>query len=229
IISAKARSINILSSSGDSPIESFLQTDAAINPGNSGGALVNSEGDLVGINTAISSQTGSYVGYGFAVPSNLVKKIVEDLKEYGIIQRGYLGISGLDLTDEAQVRRYNQEKNENLKTRQGVLVTELASNGGAKVAGIKEGDIITEVNVGSKRPGDEVSVKLIRDGKFKELKVTLRDRNGGTAVRNKEDLTVSERLGAGFEELSEKQKISFGIDHGIIAKNVSPPMANPIP
>ncbi|CAG0907471.1 unnamed protein product, partial [Cyprideis torosa] len=102
IISAKARNINILSRSGDSPIESFLQTDAAINPGNSGGALVNSNGDLVGINTAISSQTGSYIGYGFAVPSNLVKKIVEDLKEYGIIQRGYLGISGLDLTDEDQ-------------------------------------------------------------------------------------------------------------------------------
>lgn len=233
IISAKARSINILSQSGDNPIESFLQTDAAINPGNSGGALVNSNGDLVGINTAISSQTGSYVGYGFAVPSNLVQKIVDDLKDYGIIQRGYIGIGGLDLSDEAIVKKYNQENKKTLKTREGVLVTKLTEKGGAEIAGIKEGDIITTVNgklirnfsalslvIGSKRPGDTVAVELIRDGKVKTFSVTLRDINGGTEVRSKADLTISEILGAKFIKLSDKQKVSFGLNSGILATEV---------
>ncbi len=109
IISAKARNINILSSSGDNPIEAFIQTDAAVNPGNSGGALVNVNGDLIGINTAISSRSGSYEGYSFAVPSNIAKKIVEDIKKYGLVQRGYIGFVPIDLTDEDQVSAYNQE------------------------------------------------------------------------------------------------------------------------
>src|SRR5690606_25793215 len=146
IVSAKGRSIDILRRNATNPIESFIQTDAVINPGNSGGALVNPNGDLVGINTAISSQTGTYVGYGFAVPSNLVKKVVEDIKTYGMVQRGFLGVGGLDLNDEYQIRMYNREMGTDLKSQQGILVQSVTDNGGAQAAGIRKGDIITEID-----------------------------------------------------------------------------------
>lgn len=234
IVSAKGRNINILSRNAQNPIESFIQTDAAINPGNSGGALVNPNGDLVGINTAISSPTGVYSGYGFAVPSNLVKKVVEDIKQYGMVQRGYLGILGFDLSDEASVKSYNKENKAELKTQQGVYVTGLSENGGAIDAGIEKGDIITEVNgqrintfgalsssIGSKRPGDKVTVKVLRNGKERSYNVTLKDQKGNTKVRSISDLTATEKLGADFEPLTEKQKINFGIEHGVIVKNIS--------
>src|SRR5690606_20521153 len=188
IVSAKGRSIDILRRNASSPIESFIQTDAAITPGNSGGALVNPNGDLVGINTAISSPTGSYSGYGFAVPSNLVKKVVEDIKKYGLVQRGYLGIQGLDLSDEYYIKEYNKQNGTDYKSQPGVLIQQLTDNGGALDAGLEKGDIITEVNgqkitsfsklsfaIGSKNPGDKVNVKVLRDGKEKEYTVTLRD------------------------------------------------------
>ena len=146
IVSAKGRSIDILRRNANSPIESFIQTDAAINPGNSGGALVNPAGDLVGINTAISSPTGTFSGYGFAVPSNIVKKVVEDIKTYGMVQRGYLGIEGMDLNDEQTVNLYNRENGTDLKSQPGVLVNRVSDNGGAQAAGIEKGDIIIEVD-----------------------------------------------------------------------------------
>lgn len=236
IVSAKGRGIGILGSQGraSNPIESFIQTDAAINPGNSGGALVNSNGDLIGINSAIQSTTGYYQGYGFAVPSNLARKIVEDIKKFGIVQRGFLGVSSLDLSNDQQVALYNRQKKANLKVGSGVYVTDVADNSGAENAGIKNGDIITKVDgtpitdfsdlslaVGSKRPGDRVQVTYLRNGKETTSTVTLKDQKGGTSTRTRADLSVTEKIGADFEPLSDSFKTSYGLNSGVIAKNVS--------
>lgn len=235
IISAKSRGIGILGGQGDAknPIESFLQTDAAINKGNSGGALVNTNGDLIGINSAIASPTGYYSGYGFAVPSNLAKKIVEDLKKFGLVQRGFLGVSTIDLSDENMVAAYNREFKTNIKSGRGVYVREVTEKGGADAAGLRKGDIILKVDnvvinefsdlsgaVGSKRPGDVVNVTYLRNGREETVRVTLKDQKGGTSARTKSDLSVTEKIGGEFESLSESFKIRYGIDSGVIAKNV---------
>ncbi len=234
IVSAKGRSIDILSRNGDHPIESFIQTDAAINPGNSGGALVDTNGNLVGINTAIYSQTGSYAGYGFAVPSNLVKKIVNDIKSYGRVQRGYLGVSVLDLSNESQVRMYNQEMDKDISVGKGVMISGLQEQGGAEQAGLKEGDIIEDIDgkpvksfgnlsalVGSKNPGDKVNVTVNRKGQVKTYAVTLKDLQGSTKIRSVQDLTPTEKLGASFEPLTQNQKVQYGIKHGVVVTDVS--------
>lgn len=237
IISAKGRGIGILSGQGSAknPIESFLQTDAAINPGNSGGALVNTNGDLIGINSAISSPNGYYTGYGFAVPANLARKVVEDLKKFGLVQRGFLGIGSLDLSDDQQVRLYNQQFKTNIKGGSGVYVTDITTNSGAEAAGLRKGDIIVNVDgydvtdfadlssaVGSRRPGDRVNVTYLRNGITNTASVTLRDQKGGTSSRTKADLTVSEKIGADFEALSERFKTDYGLNSGVIARNVTP-------
>lgn len=234
IVSAKGRGIGILGRSGDHPIESFIQTDAAINPGNSGGALVNTNGHLVGINTAIYSQTGTNTGYGFAVPANLVQKVVSDIKQYGRVQRGYVGIQGMDLSNDRAIRDYNRQNNTDFKTRQGVLVVGLAEDGGAMEAGIEEGDIIKEVDgkrvttfnalsvtVGAKNPGDIVKVLVERDGKEKLYNVKLRDLQGNTVIRSVDDLTIMEKMGGTFEPLTDKQKVRYGIENGVLVKDVS--------
>ncbi len=236
IISAKGRGIGILGSQGTAtnPIESFLQTDAAINPGNSGGALVNVNGELIGINSAISSTNGYYQGYGFAVPANLARKVVEDIKKFGIVQRGFLGISSLDLSDDRQVAAYNQQYKTNIKNGSGIYVTGVTDNSGAENAGIKKGDIVTKVDnvnisdfadlsmsVGSKRPGDRVQVTYLRNGKENVTTVVLKDQKGGTSARSKADLGVTEKIGAEFEPLSEKFKTDYGLNSGVVAKNVS--------
>lgn len=236
IISAKGRGIGILGSQGTAtnPIESFLQTDAAINPGNSGGALVNVNGELIGINSAISSTNGYYQGYGFAVPANLARKVVEDIKKFGIVQRGFLGISSLDLSDDRQVAAYNQKYKTNIKNGSGIYVTGVTDNSGAENAGIKKGDIVTKVDnvnisdfadlsmsVGSKRPGDRVQVTYLRNGKENVTTVVLKDQKGGTSARSKADLGVTEKIGAEFEPLSEKFKTDYGLNSGVVAKNVS--------
>lgn len=235
IISAKSRGIGILGGKGQAtnPIESFLQTDAAINQGNSGGALVNTNGDLIGINSAIASPTGYYSGYGFAVPSNLARKIVEDLKKFGLVQRGFLGIIPLDLSDDNQVALYNNQQRTNIKSRSGVYIVDVSANGGADAAGLKKGDIITKVDntvvgdfadlslaIGSKRPGDTVSVTFLREGKEKTVRVTLKDKQGGTSTKTKSDLSVTEKIGGEFEPLSESFKVRYGIDSGVLAKNI---------
>jgi len=169
IVSAKARNINLLADRSKQdviPIESFIQTDAAVNPGNSGGALVNTKGELVGINTAIASETGSYSGYSFAVPVNLVEKVMRDLIDYGIVQRGYLGVQINDITQEIKTKN-------NLPNTKGVYVAKVIEDGSADKAGIKDGDVILkigtkEVNsvaslqeeIGKRRPGDKVSVTV---------------------------------------------------------------------
>jgi len=175
IVSAKARDLNAY----DGTPQSFIQTDAAINPGNSGGALVNIDGKLIGINTAITSQTGSYIGYGFAVPSNNARKIVEDIMEYGNVQQGILGIRGNDVNSIIT-------KQFDLTTSQGVFVGDVDSGSGAAKAGIKQGDVIRQIDnieirkmsdltgyLGSKRPKDVVKIKIIREGKERELAVEL--------------------------------------------------------
>lgn len=233
IVSAKGRSIDLLSQQSRTPIESFIQTDAAINPGNSGGALVNPNGELIGINSAISSKTGYYEGYGFAVPSNLARKVVEDIKKFGLVQRGFLGVKSLDLSDTRQVSTYNQQNKTNIKSGDGVYLIEVVDKGGAEAAGLRPGDIITKVDetlvsnyydlsfaVGSKRPGDKVAVTYLRNGRTNTVNVTLRDEKGGTSFRSKADLTVTEKIGADFEPLSERFKTDYGLNSGVIAKNV---------
>lgn len=235
IISAKGRGIGILSQQGkaSNPIESFIQTDAAINPGNSGGALVNVNGELIGINSAISSTTGYYQGYGFAVPANLARKIVEDIKKFGIVQRGFLGVNSIDLSNDQLVAAYNKEKKVNLKVGSGMYVSGFSNKSGAEDAGLKIGDIITKIDgnaitdfadlsvaVGSKRPGDRVQITYLRDGKENTTTATLKDQNGGTSSRSKSDLTITEKIGAEFEIIDDKAKAYYGLNSGVIAKNV---------
>lgn len=234
IVSAKGRSIDLLNQQSTSAIESFIQTDAAINPGNSGGALVNVNGDLIGINSAIQSKTGYYEGYGFAVPSNLARKIIEDIKKFGLVQRGFLGVGSLDLSNEMQVASYNQHNKTNLKSGIGIYITETTDGSGASDAGLKAGDIITKIDgsdisgfsdltiiVGSKRPGDKVAVTYTRNGKVNTTNVTLKDQKGNTSFRSKADLSVTEKIGSDFEPLSDRFKVNYGLNSGVIAKNVT--------
>ena len=237
IVSGKGRPISAALDEYGMNVENLtdlLQTDAAINPGNSGGALVNVNGDLIGINTAIQSKTGYYEGYGFAVPSNLARKIVEDIKKFGLVQRGFLGIGSLDLSNDMQVAAYNQKNKSNLKVGDGVYVTEVTGKSGAEDAGIRTGDIVTKIDdtnigsfadlsfaIGSRRPGDKVTVTYIRNGKPNTVTVTLKDQKGGTSSRSKEDLTVTEKIGSEFEPLSERVKTDYGLESGVLAKNVT--------
>lgn len=225
IVSAKGRNINIIGS-GDPgknvfPIESFIQTDAAVNPGNSGGALVNTKGELIGINTAIASTTGAYSGYSFAVPVNIVKKVMADLLEYGMVQRAFIGISIRDITNSLA-----QEKG--LNDLLGVYVAGLTEGGAAEEAGIKEGDIIkkiegVEVNstaqlqeqIGKYRPGDKIKVTILRDGKEKLLSLTLKNKNGNTGILRKSKEETLSILGASFEEISNEEKRELRIDYGL--------------
>ncbi|MBR3565296.1 MAG: trypsin-like peptidase domain-containing protein [Paludibacteraceae bacterium] len=177
IVSAKARNINIINA--DMKIESFIQTDAAVNPGNSGGALVNTRGELVGINTAIASQTGSYSGYSFAVPAAIVNKVVSDLKLYGTVQRGLMGVQIMDITSDLKQRMH-------LTTMQGVFVANVISNSAAAKAGLQVGDVITAIDgktidgtaqlqeaVGQHRPGDIIEVRYIRNGQTQSTQMEL--------------------------------------------------------
>ncbi|MCU0437335.1 MAG: Do family serine endopeptidase [Raineya sp.] len=220
IVSAKARNINIVRE--NFAIESFIQTDAAINPGNSGGALVNLNGDLIGINTAIASPTGAYSGYGFAVPSNIVTKIVEDLLEHGIVQRGFLGV-------QLQNVDGNVANDRDLKVTAGALISKINENSAAQKAGIQEDDVIVEVDgkktnsvsevqemIGRKRPGDEVKVKVNRKGTEKELKVVLRNQSGGTdKVTKPSGKDVANLLGAKFEDIDASTARKLGIAGGV--------------
>ena len=222
IVSAIGRSLNM------SGVESFIQTDAAINPGNSGGALVNTEGELIGINSAISSQTGSYIGYGFAIPTNIVKKIIDDIKKYGFVQRAYIGIKPLDLTQEDDVDAYNKQFKTKYKVQKGVLIYDFVEDGAAASAGLQKGDIITKIDdkeitnfasltayLNSKNPGDKVKITVMRDEKAKEYDVVLKDQYGKSSIRTKDELTVSETLGIELGEVPASVKKQFGIDYGV--------------
>lgn len=226
IVSAKARNLNMIgggkSNNGMVPIESFIQTDAAVNPGNSGGALVNTNGELIGINTAIASQTGSYSGYSFAVPVNLVKKVMKDLISYGVVQRGYLGIQMTDITQELK-------EDKNLKNLDGVYVASVLDNSGAKKAGIIPGDVILKVGsepvasasslqekIGSRQPGDKVAVTVRRkNGSIETKEIILRNKNGQTSLISKKEIEKNTALGATFGALSSKQKQELNIRSGV--------------
>ena len=238
IVSAKGRGLGIIREEyarrqrqsgnepeGDSPLEAFIQTDAVVNPGNSGGALVNLKGELIGINTAIASPTGSFAGYAFAVPSAIVKKVSGDLIKYGNVQRGYIGISLEDL-DSRKADEYG------VKTREGVYVRDFTPNSAGEDAGIEKGDVIVRVDglptntipqlqqaIGLHRPGDKVNVTVNRDGKEKDFSVTLRNRTGGSEIVKRSESTVAmNALGAEFDNLTtpEKQRLSrYKIDGGV--------------
>ncbi|MET2984404.1 S1C family serine protease [Aureibaculum conchae] len=223
IVSAKARNINI---SGGKMVESFIQTDAAVNPGNSGGALVNVRGELVGINTAISSQTGSYVGYSFAVPSNIAKKVVEDLMEFGDVRTAYLGIQPAELNSELV-------KELGLNQTQGVLVANVTENGGAIKAGMKKNDIIIQVNqvkinkfsdlkgfLSTKRPGDVVNVTVLRDSKEKQFEVKLGNQFGKVTI---DKLDFSKNYLGNLEKISKKEAAENRINYGLKLKTVKSP------
>jgi len=221
IVSAKGRNINILrTSANDMSIESFIQTDAAVNPGNSGGALVNLNGDLVGINTAIASQTGSFSGYSFAVPSSIVSKVVDDLLKYGEVQRALLGASirEIDAT-------FAEEQN--LKTMNGVYINDVTESSGAKEAGLKGGDVITAVNgvgvakssqlleqIARYRPGDKVKVTYLRDGKEKTANVTLKNLNNSTELVKRSNAKSITFDGATFEPVSRQEMSKLSISGG---------------
>ena len=219
IISAKGRSINIIDN--QSAIEAFIQTDAAVNPGNSGGALINTQGELIGINTAISTRTGSYEGYSFAVPVNIVSKVVDDLTRYGVVQRAYLGVSLSDITSELT-------KEMSLNVSQGAYITDVVPGGAAEKAGLQRGDVVVRAGsktvkrmnellevVGAKRPGDKLSVTVIRDGKSKDFELTLRNRDGNTELIKKEGTLSVSSLGARFEPLSAEEKRTLGLRAGV--------------
>jgi S1-C subfamily serine protease len=217
IVSAKGRTLPDMS--GDFKIESFIQTDAAVNPGNSGGALVNIKGELVGINTAIASNTGSYTGYSFAVPTAIVQKVVADIKEYGSVQRAMLGISMQELT-ESLAKSAGIEGNF-----QGVYVAEVAYGGAASLAGIQRGDIIMAIDttvvkspsdiqekINSFRPGDNVTLSVYRYGDLKKLEVTLQGRDNllSSAAADGSVEILGARLGQVSDKLAKKLRIKGG-------------------
>jgi S1-C subfamily serine protease len=224
IVSAKGRSINILQE--EFAIESFIQTDAAVNPGNSGGALVNTKGELIGINTAIASNTGSYAGYSFAVPVNIARKVVDDILEFGTVQRAFIGVSIRDLNGKLAAEK-------GLSVSEGVFINGVNKGGAADLAGIKEGDIIMSVDgiriknvpelqekIGAYRPGDMAQVTVLRNGELFKYDVELRNRNGNTELVTKEaDVLV--QLGAELQPLTEDQLKRLGLKSGLQVRNLS--------
>lgn len=231
IISATARNINIIgSNSGNKdimPIESFIQTDAAVNPGNSGGALINTRGELIGINTAIASQTGNYAGYSFAIPSQLVTKVMRDIIDYGIVQRGFLGVQISEITQELA-----NEKN--LTNTKGIYVAGVNKDSGADMAKIKEGDVILKVGtkevnsiselqaeIGRRRPGDIVVLTLDRAGKTITKDVVLKDLDGNTSLISKDEIDSHTALGATFVELTKAEKKELNIKNGVKISSIT--------
>ncbi|MDF3026389.1 MAG: protease Do [Fluviicola sp.] len=232
IVSAKARNINLLSdrtSNTNVPIESFIQTDAAVNPGNSGGALVNTKGELIGINTAIASQTGSYSGYSFAVPVNLVNKVMRDIIDFGIVQRAYLGVQIADINQEIKVKN-------SLPSTRGVFISAVTEDGGADKAGVKKNWVILKVGsrevnsvaslqeeIGKRRPGDKVNLTLrTEDGTEVIKEILLRSVDGETALKSKEEMSKTTALGATFTELTAKEKKELNLSYGVKVKALEP-------
>lgn len=221
IVSAKGRNINVVNN--QFPIESFIQTDAAINPGNSGGALVNLNGELVGINTAIFSQTGSYAGYGFAIPANIVAKTIKDLIDFGQVQRGYSGIEADDV-DEAS------EKSN--KITEGAMIKNLYNESPAAKAGLQKGDIIIKIqdrsitgkstfdeHMSYYRPGDKIKIDYVRNGSEKETSMTFTNQDGETSLEKKRSIS-SQKLGADFSNATKVELQKYNITSGVKVSNI---------
>lgn len=229
IISAKGRNINILSRNteqGSTAIESFIQTDAAINPGNSGGALVNLQGGLLGINTAIASPTGAYSGYGFAVPSNIVSKVVEDILKYGTVQRGWLGVSIGNVTGDLVTEH-------DLQITEGAFVSDFAEKSAAKEAGIQKGDVIVKIDdtsirtssaviehIGRHRPGDKINITVNRKGKEYTYPVVLKNREGTLTAVKAEERSGLAALGMEVEDLDATVLKKLDLKNGIRVKSL---------
>lgn len=219
IVSAKARNINILGTPG--AIESFIQTDAAVNMGNSGGALINMNGELIGVNAAIASNTGSYAGYSFAIPVNIVKKVVDDLLNYGMIQRGYLGVTIREVDSKLV-------KDKGLDIKNGVYVESVTETGGAKESGIKPGDVIVSVNdhavrtnaellevIGQHNPGQIMDVTVHRDGSDQNFRVELKNQQGNTSIEKKGDDFFISDLGATLEVVPDEDRQNLNLTNGL--------------
>ena len=219
IVSAKARNLSILGEG--TSVESFIQTDAAVNPGNSGGALVNTKGELVGINAAIASHTGSYEGYSFAIPSNIVRKVVDDLLLYGETQRGYIGIFPQELTQELAQK-------EGLEDIEGVYVAEVTEGGAAKMAGIEKGDVITSINgkkvntvtqlmenIRQYRPDDKVKVEANRNGRHHNYELTLLNEAGNVDVVKSGDAFYNSEFGLMLQPISKDEKSRLDVKNGL--------------
>lgn len=226
VVSAKARKIGVYESRES--IESFIQTDAAINMGNSGGALVNVRGELIGINAALESPTGTYAGYGFAIPTTIVGKVVADLKEFGTVQRALLGIMGGDVSAMLQLE---ENKDKDFGTLDGVYVSDVTDGGGALAAGIESGDVIIAINgkkvktmtelqevIAQHRPGDKIRVTLLRNKKEKEVTVELKNSQGNTEVVKDRKMDL---LGAAFSEVSEQTRKQLNIGYGLQVSGVN--------
>lgn len=224
IVSAKARSLNASNS-----IESFIQTDAAINPGNSGGALVNAEGKLVGINAMLYSQTGSYSGYGFAIPTTIMNKVVKDIRDFGFVQRALLGIAGTDVSNYIDSQK-EKGKDVDLGTVSGIYVNEVTSDGAAEEGGIQSGDVIVTVDgrkvekfgelqeaIVAHRPGDKIKVTYLRNKKQYTTTLTLRNAQGTTSQLESLD---TDALGASLRPLSDTEKKELGLKYGIVVNNI---------
>ncbi len=218
IVSAKGRSLY------QNGVESFIQTDAAINPGNSGGALVNTRGELIGINAMLYSQTGSFSGYGFAIPTSIMNKVVSDLKTYGTVQRAVIGIQGSDVKNYVDSQK-DQGKDIDLGTMEGIYVAKVSEESAAEEAGLKEGDVITAIDnkevtkmadlqeyLAKKRPGDKVTITFLSNKKKATKTVTLKNEQGNTQVVKKADLDV---LGGNFRTVTDEQKKQLGIGYGL--------------
>ena len=218
IVSAKARSL------GANGVESFIQTDAAINSGNSGGALVNTRGELVGINAMLYSQTGSYSGYGFAIPTTIMNKVVDDLKKYGVVQRAMLGVTGGNVKDYVDAQKENG-KEVDLGTMEGVYIHKVAEDCAAADAGLEKGDVIISADgqkvtrmaelqeiIAKKRPGDKINLTYLRNKKKHNVSVTLKNEQGNVSVVKNADLDV---LGAVFREVTDAQKSQLNIKYGV--------------
>ena len=218
IVSAKARSLY------QNGVESFIQTDAAINPGNSGGALVNTRGELIGINAMLYSQTGSFSGYGFAIPTSIMNKVVADLKQYGTVQRALIGIQGQDVKNYVDAKK-DKGEDVDLGTMEGIYVAKVSEESAAEEAGMKEGDVITAIDgkpvgkmaelqevLAKKRPGDKVTVTYLRDKKKATKTLTLKNEKGNTQVVKKADLDV---LGGNFRAVTDAQKEQMNIGYGL--------------
>ena len=228
IVSAKARQLDVIPN--EFRIESFIQTDAAVNPGNSGGALVNARGELVGINTVIKSSTGSYIGYSFAVPESIVRKVVNDLREYGIVQRALLGIS-YRYIDQDFIDQFGKETD--IKEVGGVYVAGVTEGGSASEAGLRKGDVITEIDgvkitsptilteqIGKHRPNDKVSLVVKRGDKVKHFDVVLRNKAGKAELLTKNDIDVVEVLGGRFADIDSKTAKKLDIKGGVQVQSV---------
>ena len=231
IVSAKGRNLGALSSADRMALEAFIQTDAAVNPGNSGGALVNTRGELIGINTLIQSPTGTFAGYSFAVPTSIVKKVVDDLREHGVVQRALLGINYREID-----ARFLEEMGEQtgITEKGGIYVAEVVEGGGAEAAGIRKGDILLEMNgrsiadaaklseqIARYRPNDKVTILAKRGGEMKQFDVTLRNRAGKTELLDRDHSDASMALGGQFGEIDNRMKSQLKIEHGIQVTRVN--------